>query len=240
MLSLGLLYYSACRISDHFAGAVRADLMRATEGQFPIVNVTRKPVPVEWSGVKIVVGEAECGPPSIYSVYRQILIAAETASTYWVACVEDDTIYPRSHFSLRPDDERFHYNRNRWVLTRRLAADGRSREGLFYWRERTQMAQCICRRDVLVRALRERFAKYPNPVPDSIAYKAGWGEPGRYEKNLGLPRLERCYFESAEPSVTINHAESLRGRRAQNPDDIVKLDLEPWGNATDLWRRIVG
>ena len=73
-----------------------------------------------------------------------------------------------------------------------------------------------------------------------LAKKAGWGEPGRYEKNLKLTPRKMEYFDSPEPSVTFNHAESLMGRRRVNPDDIITTDLPIWGDADALWKRIHG
>src|SRR5207249_978985 len=132
------------------------------------------------------------------------------------------------------------YNRNRWVLNRRLAADGKTREAVFYWRERTQMAQCICNRELLIETLEERFAKYPDPLPDPVLFPMGWGEPGRYEKNLGLKPRIREYFDTEQPNVTFNHSESIRGRRQMKDSDTITENLPPWGNATELWNRIHG
>ncbi len=179
--------------------------------------------------------------PSIYQVYQNILAGAQAATTPYVACCEDDTLYSPSHFLHRPPLDTFAYDRSRWVITRDLAPDGKSRVAKFYWRERHQMAMCIAPRDLLIETLEEKFATYPvPPVSTDIAKKAGWGEPGRYEKNLGLTRRKMAYFDAPEPSVTFNHSASLMGRRRVNPDDIVVEDLPPWGHATALWDRIHG
>lgn len=234
--SLGIIYYSACRIAPRFAEAVRAELLRTTEGRYPIVSVTHQPV--DFGDVRIVVGDV---PQGAWQVYQNALIGARAADTQWVACAEDDSLYRPCHFEFRPPDpDVFYYARNRWVLTRRLADDGHSRHAFFYFRERTQFAQLIARRSLLIEALEERFAKFPTYLPDTQLFPMGFGEPGRYEKNLGLPRRQRAYFQSDEPNITFNHEHSIRGRRKVNPDDVIQDDLEPWGEANALWRRIHG
>lgn len=247
MNDLTLLYYSANRISYPFQENVRDALCAAfgigqestaaeVEARMPtLITITQ--VPTSW-GQNICVGEIGA---SIYNVYRQILIGAKAATTPFVACVEDDSLYTAEHFTFRPPMDTFAYNRNRWVITRKLSEDGKSREAFYYWRERTQMAQCICSRELLIETLEEKFAAYPVPPPSTdVAKKAGWGEPGRYEKNLRLTPRKRMYFDTVQPNVTFNHSVSLMGRRRVNPDDLICADLPPWGDATALWNRIHG
>lgn len=236
MADLTILYYSACRISDRFADAVRAELVRSAAGRFQIVCVSHKPI--EFGDVRIVVGDVQ---QSIARVYLNILEGCNVATTRYCAAAEDDTLYTREHFDYRPSLDTFAYNEHRVVLTRRVAANGR-REAFYFDNPRTQMAQGIFSRALMIETLEERFAKHPNPPLDTtIAKKAGFGEPGRYEKNLGLPcrKLERFKWASY-PNVVINHAASLMGRRAYRDDMPTWDTVEPWGNATELWRRIVG
>lgn len=234
MDDLTLLYYTANRIDDHFASNVRWDLLRRKPECAPCITVSHKPL-TGWKN--ICVGDIE---PSIYQVYRNVLAGANAAKTDFVACCEDDTVYARSHFTYRPALDTFAYDLSRWVITRQLSADGKRREAFFYWRERHQMAMCICSRELLIETLEERFVKYPNPVPHEVAKKTGWGEPGRYEKNLGVTRRKLEYFRAEEPSVTFNHSESLMGRRRVNAGDVIRQDLPPWGRADELWERIHG
>ena len=233
---ISILYYTANRIPEHFARAVREELVRSTAGQHEIVSVSHDKA-IEFGRFRHVVFGAE---PSIYQVYRNVLIAARLARTPWVACCEDDTVYSPEHFEFRPAADTFAYDLDRWVLTRELSEDGRRRVGLYYWRERHQMAMLVCSRKLLIETLEERFAKYPDPVAHDVAKRTGWGEPGRYEKNLGLTRRGMAYFRSGGPSVTFNHSDSLMGRRRINPGDVIRRDLPRWGPATDLWGRIHG
>ena len=104
------------------------------------------------------------------------------------------------------------------------------------------MAQGICARALMVDALVEKFHRHPIPPPSTdVAKKAGWGEPGRYEKNLKLtPRKLERFKWTERANVTWNHSDSLMGRRRVNPGDVIVEELPPWGNATDLWERIHG
>jgi hypothetical protein len=245
MNDLTLLYYTANRIDLRFQVAVAAELFRVSleahpPRGLPIRAVSQRELPFfgdDW--IEEVVGPIGA---SIYNVYKQILAGAKMATTPYVACCEDDTLYVPEHFTYRPPLDTFAYNENRLVITRRLSADGRRREAIYYFRPRTQMAQCIAPRQLLIDTLEEKFAKYPTPpASTTIAKKAGWGEPGRYEKNLGLsPRNLLRFKWTKRPNVTFNHSESLMGRRALRPDDQIFETAEPWGSADALWERIHG
>ena len=237
MSDLAILYYSACKIHESFAQAVRAELVRSIAGRYPIVSITHRPT--DFGDVRIVVGDVT---PSIAQVYKNILTGCYAATTTYCAAAEDDSLYVPEHWEFRPPLDTFAYNERRAVITRRLSSDGIRREAIFYERPRTQMAMGIFSRTLMIEALEEKFAKYPEPPLDTtVAKKAGWGEPGRYEKNLKLtPRKIRRQPWTSRFNVTVNHAQSLMGRRALQPDDHVFEWANPWGNADDLWRRIHG
>ena len=248
MSDLTLLYYTCHRISHGFAGRVRRALAAVTTS--PIVAISQNgtmhddlEISADFSNRLACQPIHVEAPPSIAQVYRNVLLAAQHAETEFVAFCEDDTLYVADHFSAyRPLSDVFAYNEHRLVLTRTLATDGRSRGALYFENPRTQMALGLCARTLLIETLTERFAKHPNPPLDTtIAKKAGVGEPGRYEKNLGLPRRKFERFKwSTQPNITINHALSLMGRRAFRPDMPQFYTVEPWGDANDLWRRIHG
>lgn len=234
MNDLTVLYYSACRIAPYFADGIRAELLNAIDGKYPIISVTHRPVEF---GRNICVGDVQ---PSAWQVYMNVLIGARAATTDFIACAEDDSLYCVDFFATRPGRDVFGYQRNRWVISRRLSADGKRRDAFYYFRVRTQFAQCIANRELMIETLEERFAAFPKPIPDREAFVVGWGEPGRYERRLGLRPRKREYFETAQPNVTFNHSASIRGRRQAQSTDLVCTNLEPWGNADELWKRIVG
>lgn len=248
MNDLTVIFYTANRIGASFFDAVMNQLRvsLSPHGNVPIVAVTqgateaaRYHLELGLRPVRII--DAGDQPPSIAQVYRNILLGCEAAWTPYVAFCEDDTLYVPEHFTHRPAPDVFAYNENRVVISRRLSSDGRRREAFYYHRPRTQMAMGVCARELMIETLREKFAKYPDPPLDTtIAKKAGWGEPGRYERNLGLsPRKLERFKWTTHPNVTFNHG-GLMGRRQVNPDDVIFDCIEPWGSADRLWSRIHG
>ncbi len=222
MDDLSVLYYTANRISEFFARNVRDHLEQLLAGAVPIVSVSQKPINF---GRNLCVGMIGA---STYNTYRQILDAAEVAETKYVACCEDDCLYVPEHFQYRPPLDTFAYNVNRWTA-------GPQR---FFHRKRAGMCMCIAPRKLLVRTLKQRFAKYPEPLDREGA--TGWGEPGRLEHKLGLPPVKLLVFETETPTLCFNHRPSVGGVRRQMPRDDVQETLEPWGNATELWTAIHG
>jgi len=237
MSDLTILYYSASRIDEAFASAVRGELVRSIGGRFPVVSITHKPL--AFGDEHIVVGDVT---PSIVQVYFNILAGCRAATTEYCASAEDDCLYTCAHWNYRPARDTFAYNEHRVVLTRRLSDDGKRRQAFFYFRPRTQMGMGIYPRELMIEALIEKFTRFPNPPLDTtVAKKAGFGEPGRYEKNLGLtPRKLERFKWTERPNVTWNHSDGLMGRRRVQPEDQIFDSIEPWGSADDLWRRIRG
>jgi hypothetical protein len=160
-----------------------------------------------------------------------VLEGARLVETPWVACCEDDTLYSPQHFdSIPSDSETFFYNAARWWL---------EPAGLFRYRRRHSLCACIVSRDLLIQTLEARFAKYPECPPGRWAW-SNFGEPGRVEDRLGLPRISCALFETFPPGVvTLNHRDSLGGQRRMGSDP-VQDTLIGWGKAADLWRRIHG
>ena len=221
MTDLTILFYSACRVEEPFASRVREHLLSVI-GDTPLVSVTHEAL--DFGENYVYAGQ----PVSAYTLYKQVLIAAKIAMTRYVACAEDDCLYTKSHFEMRPpDDETFIYNKARFWLE----ADGRYR-----WRDRTGFHACIAPREFLIDTLKKRFEKYP-VHPEGRKGLDGWAEPGRYEWYLKLPKVKMEYVYSDEPVLTFNHKGSLGGQRKTRETDIIKTDLEPWGSAAEVWHR---
>ena len=218
-----VIYYTANRITDFFHINIRRKLLDLCDG-IPIISVSHKPIDL---GFNICVGDIGC---SAYNVYKQILIGAKEAKTKYVACCEDDCLYNREHLTFEPEEYAFYYNHSRWMLE----GDGR-----FRYRHRTGMHTCIVQTELMIKTLEIRFNKYPIPLFERNSLK-GWGEPGRYEKNLRLPPVRMESFTTVDPVITFNHKPCLGGLRRTAPTDIIKTELEPWGNAKKLWDDIHG
>ena len=221
MNDLTILYYTANKIPEYFAKSVREDLIRVTENKIPIISISQKPITF---GMNSCVGEIGA---SAYNVYFQILVGAYLAQTKYVACCEDDTLYSKEHFTVRPEDDFFFYNINRWIL---------EEFGLFRYRNRTTMCACIAPTGLMISTLEERFKKYPKDPCTGLAF----GEPGRVEPRLRLPVPHMFYFRTQEPILTFNHRHGLGNPRKASELDIMQPELHPWGNASTLWREIHG
>jgi hypothetical protein len=226
MKNLTLIYYTANKISDHFANQVRYHLWRvSSRKEIPIISVSHLPTAF---GENICVGEIGS---SSWNIYYQILLGAKAAKTKYVAMAEDDSLYTFEHFSYRPEDDEFAYNTNRWNVNKKQFYHRRNRPG---------MCECICNRELLIDTLETRIKKYPREEYAHIKKIKHYGEPGRYEEELGLPPVKRKHFQTEIPVLTFNHRPSYGGVRAPLKTDIVKQELPYWGKSIDLWTRIHG
>jgi hypothetical protein len=218
-MDLTLIYYTANRVEEAFAARVRAHLAALAHGlDLPIISVSQRPIDF---GCNICVGEIGF---STYNVYRQVLIGALAATTGYVACCEDDTLYCAEHFAVRPPADEFWYNMSRWWV---------EPQGVFRWRDRSAMHACVAPRELMVQTLQARFAAYPEPLHTKKQLRS-WGEPGRYEGNLGLPPVQRAFFNTLRTIVTFDHKGSLYGMRRWNADDVIRPELPHWGTAAGL------
>lgn len=214
MSDITILFYTANLISEHFASKVRENLLESCDG-IPIISISHKPINF---GENICVSGMEV---SEYSVYKQILIGAKEAKTKFVACCEDDALYVPEHFDHKPPDDTFHYNVNRWNISR----------DFYYYRQRRLMSMCIASTQLMIDTLETRFAKYSESCPH-------FGEPGRFEHKLGLPPVKIDSFKTIIPTLTFEHRPSLGGKRKLRPNDLIAKELLYWGLAKELWDRI--
>jgi hypothetical protein len=109
-----------------------------------------------------------------------------------------------------------------------------SKPPIFSNRGRRTLNALICNRLLLIEALEERFRKYPDN--STIPYRY-WGEPGRYERLLGVTVRETEGFESEMPIIMFSHPKALnfikQGERKRL--GIYRQDTLPfWGSAESL------
>jgi hypothetical protein len=218
MTDLTLIYYTANLVDEKFANNIRQSLLSFG---LPIISVSQKPLDF---GYNICVGDIGA---SIYNIYKQVLIGAIEAKTKYVACCEDDALYNEEHFRHRPPDGTFSYNVNRWNANR----------DLFFWRNRANMSMCIASTELMVDTLETRFKKFPNPLSREKGELIGFGEPGRFEEQLGLPIVGIERFQTRTPTIVFNHRPSVGGVRIIRRKDKIKRELPYWGKATELWEQ---
>ena len=94
-------------------------------------------------------------------------------------------------------------------------------------------------RKLVIEALEERFAKYPNGTPDNIT-----GEIGRHmvERNMGITLRDVEEFETTVGLVNFNHqyaSDTLQIRQRKSLGEIQAYDIPHWRKAKDLVTKFV-
>ena len=167
-------------------------------------------------------------PRSLSNIYYQLLRGAKMARTPYIAVAEDDTLYSKEHFRYRPKPNHIGYNMCHWSLF----TWGEPR---YSWRNRRGNYSMIGYRELVISALEERFAKYPNGTPDRIT-----GELARemVERNLGVSHIKAEEFETTVAIININHdqvaSDDLQRRHRKEWGHIQALDIPHWGRADNL------
>jgi len=105
MRDLTIIFLTANKVPKKWAEFQKETLLKAV-GDTRIITISY--IPLDW-GDNILQTEY-----SVPNIYRQILRGAKMADTEYVAIAEDDTLYPASHFTIRP--EGIGYNLNRWII----------------------------------------------------------------------------------------------------------------------------
>jgi hypothetical protein len=216
MSDLTILHYTANALPEAFAQRIRDRLAACVDGKYPIISISQKPMDF---GENIFVGDIG---RSVYNIYRQALIGAKSASTEYVACSEDDTLYVPEHFDYRGDT--FCYNDNHWKIH-----DG----SVYFTSGRPIFSACIVPREIMIKTLESRFEKYPRP---EMVKAFNFGEPGGYEWRLKLPEVKYHTFHTDKAIIAFNHRYATHGRRRVS--GTVVTELPYWGPEKSLWEEI--
>jgi hypothetical protein len=229
---LTIIYYTSNWLDTHnpyFLENTKKQLLKAI-GDLPLISVSQKPIAF---GQNVCVGDIG---RSHLNLYGQILTGCKAAKTKYVAMAEDDILYSYEHFhTYVPEKDRFAYNMNKWSLFTW------TKPPLFSFRtNRKVVNSLIAKRDMLVAAMEERFAKFDKLIKegqkeeDIIHF---WGDPGRYEKHLGVIVRETEEFYSTVPNIVFSHPEAFgylsRGTR-KKLGDIKAIEIPYWGRASDV------
>src|SRR3990167_5223720 len=184
----------------HWA-AYHQKMMLEAIGVYPLITISREPM--DLPGIQLRQTEEQ----SHSNIFKQMLVGAKIATTPYIAMVEDDMLYSKDHFELRPPLDTFGYNWNRWVL--------------FTWGEPTysfKRRYCngcsILPRLEMIDALEERFAKYKE-LPHLFAGELGYA---KVEKGLGVKVRKSMPMYSKTPVVQIQHIFGTPGIGRANPD----------------------
>lgn len=228
MEDLTVIYYTSNYLDTHnpyFLENTKKQLLKAI-GNLPLISVSQKPIAF---GENICVGEIG---RSHLNLYRQILTGCKAAKTKYVAMAEDDILYSFEHFhTYVPRQDRFAYDMSKWSIFTW------TKPPLFSFRtNRKVVNSLIAKRDMLVAALSERFDKFKG-VPDEKVPISYWGDPGRYEDNLGVTIRETEEFYTTCPNIVFSHPEAFgylsRGTH-KKLGDIRAYEIPYWGRAEDI------
>lgn len=157
-------------------------------GDYPLITFSR--VPMNLPGQQFRQNEEQ----SHDKIYKLMLEGARIAKTPYVAMVEDDMLYSKDHFELRPPLNTFGYNWNRWSLFT-------WGEPTFSFKRRYCNGCSILPRLELISALEERFKKWPT-IPHYLNGELGFE---KVERNLGVTLRKSIEMYSKTPVVQIHH-----------------------------------
>jgi len=253
MEDLTVVYYTCNYLDEknpYFLDNTRKQLMKAmtidkTDKKFPLVVVSHKPV--EWfrphfpegDYTNIVLNNIQ---RSHFNLYWQILQGCKAAKTKWVALAEDDILYSQSHFHfwyfVKPEfteGEYFLYDMNK------VSMFTWSRPPMFSFRfKRPVVNQLVAKRQMLIDAMEERFKRLEElrPLWEERKILKFWGDPGRYEGNLGVTVRKIYEYNSWVPSIVFSHEyaygyEFNQGKR-KKLGDLRITALADWGSAEDI------
>lgn len=232
MADLTIIYYTANYLDEHnpyFLKNTKKQLIEAA-GDFPIISVSQKPIDL---GQNICVGDIG---RSHLNVYWQILVGCKAAKTKYVAMAEDDILYSYAHFhTYVPKENKFAFDMSKWSIFTW------TKPPLFSFRSNRRVVNSlISKRDMLVEAMEERFArleelrKQGKKEEKIIRY---WGDPGRYESYLGVTVREVEEFWTTDPNIVFSHPDAFgylsRGTH-KKLGDIRAIEIPHWGKAEDV------
>lgn len=220
---LTILFLTLNKLPAEWTEYHKKTLLKAADN-YPIITISKEPM---W-GENILQDEE----PSVDNIYRQMLRGAELARTPYVAIAEDDVLYPREHFLYRPPLDTFAYNLCRWSLYT-------WGEPIYNYRGRRGNFALIAPRELLIEALKERFAKYPNGIPEG---KNGeLGRP-RVDNRLGVIQRNAIDFYTEVAVVVFHHdfeIDPVAQRHRKAMGLLRAYDVPYWGRANELVKHFI-
>jgi len=220
MTDLTVIFLTINNVPLQWAEYQKKVLLEAT-GDFPIIAISKEPM--DW-GLSRVTHITQEVPEGLWertqNVYKQTLRGAEMATTPYIAMAEDDTLYPKEHFTkFRPDLNTFAFNHTRWCMF------SWARQRPFFY----MMPTCA---NCLMIAPRELIIKQLGGIPLS-------GITRRVMHRLVEPWT---FYNTYEPVLCfyhINGNDSLEQSRRKKPWPIQAYQLPKWGKAKhiiQLWK----
>jgi hypothetical protein len=219
---LSVIYITANVIPEKFAVVAR-DILFYARGDAHLISVSKKSLPY---GDNIYVGDT---PRNQANIYRQALVGAKESRTKYIAIAEDDVLYSAEHFKFRPKQGHWGYNMNSWNLF--------TWEPNFFSQKpggRRNLNGLICERDMFIEHLEERFRLWPDDSKINISI---FGEPGKYDNQLGTTPYPSQYFYPNPPNIVFSHENNLQfsglGKR-KKVGEIRATEIPGWGTAEEV------
>jgi len=216
MKDLTVILLTVNKVPEKWAKFHKEKLLEAT-GDADIITISKEPM--DW-GLNLIQEEE----PSVINIYKQLLRGAQQATTEYIAVAEDDCLYPKSHFEYRPRDM-FAYNHHRWGL---LTWE----DPVYYFRPRISNSTLIAPRELVVKALEERFRLYPN--------NSSIRELGRERGTRLSYRNKLDYFYSYEPLVFLSHVYAIDPTEIEQRKQSGKIKayhIPVWGRAEEIMEK---
>ena len=219
-----IIMLTANKVPKNWAQFHKEKLLEAA-GSSPIITISREPL--NW-GINLLQTESY----GISNIYFQLLKGAKAATTEYIGVAEDDTLYPKEHFEYRPPPDTFAYNQNKFGLF----TWGKP---TYFWKDRIKNSTLVVSRKLLIDALEERFAKYPDGTPAGLT-----GEMGRHnvEDGLGLTRRRAVWFTTEISIVALDHEfgiDRLAKSHRKRMGILRSYDIPYWGKAEDIIKKFV-
>lgn len=184
-------------------------MMLEAIGSHPLITISR--LPMDLPGIQL----RQSDEQSHDKIYKLMLKGAKLATTPYIGMVEDDMLYTKEHFDLRPPLDTFGYNWNRWSLFT-------FGEPTYSFKRRYCNGCSILPRLETIDALEERFAKWET-IPHVLNGELGYE---KVERNLGVKVRKSMPMYSKTPVVQIHHIYGTPGIGRVNPSPNDTLDLE--------------
>jgi hypothetical protein len=213
MSTITAVYYTADALPDKFAKAT-GDQLRKALGDIPLVVVHKDPAT----------------PRSQAQIYRQVLEGAYQAKTKYVALCEDDVLYHEAHFEFRPKPGHWGYNMNAWNIYTWS-------EPMFSYKApggRRNLNGLICERQMLINHLEERFKLWPDDSKIDIRI---FGEPGKYDNQLGTTPYPSEDFYINPPNIVFSHQANLQFKGLGTRKALGQIratEIPTWGTAKSI------
>jgi hypothetical protein len=223
MSDITIVYLTTNNLPERWVRFHEEHLLRTIEGH-PLITVSAKPM--DLPGTNLI----QEGPFCAWNVYRQILRAALIAETPFIGIAENDTLYPARHFTdFRPKEDELGYDLSRWSV--------------FSWvpqpffsniRKRGNFTM-IGPRKLIIEALAEREAKYPEGLP----YAGEIGRPD-IERRMRVTKRKAVDWDCIEPMVNLCHPRGLSPtyentpKLERKPGELKAWDIPIWGKASDI------